>query len=675
MRKLLIWPLAVALVSCVEPVELSGDESDLTSVLSRAKVEFNPSAGIVPFPNNLLLTGGTPEAPLVNIPVQCNESPTSQQLRESILNTLDGFGVYQYPISFTLTEAIDAASVAENVVLVDLGASPPAVVPTVSITGTSSRYLPGCVGTEDVDTVTLLPQTTLSANTNYMVLVKRGLTAADGDAFGADWTWALIRGKLPPVEFGYVDNVAPNAEAGEWGPDGTQTKVITSNRTPLESNEENFETLEGILLLWEAHKDILDAAEALGTVRDDALLAWSFRTGSTTQSLDAAVEGSAADMALDSVSGIQLTDYMGADEGSVYIAEHMNRYFGINVFEEAADSPDNWKSDETTKIKFYCDDTAGDQAGYAIDCANLGSVMYAEFSSPQYQLPFEDRGVIADDGTVFEGAPGPWMEIIRPPQASNIETIEAVIVVPSTPAPEDGYPVVFYGHGVGNSKEQGFPVALALAGKGIATVSIDWVGQGVRAVKVPQPSPDCGYVKDPDSGDVKRSAFNPEGGCYYPLLANNPLVARDNARQSALDYLVFIKSLLGSCGDADGCSGFKVDTDKVGYLGLSIGGFIGQLTVAMSPEIKALALSNTGIGWIETVENTNPFYSCPLVNAGIDSGTLSGEYWDGPEDTDALCLSKDPADPNSFVNDPGWGTLASAYRWTLDMAEPANFWD
>ena len=68
MRKLLIWPLAFALVSCVEPVELSGDESDLTSVLSRAKVEFNPSASIVPFPNNLLLTGGTPEHHCVNIP-------------------------------------------------------------------------------------------------------------------------------------------------------------------------------------------------------------------------------------------------------------------------------------------------------------------------------------------------------------------------------------------------------------------------------------------------------------------------------------------------------------------------------------------------------------------------------------------------------------------------------
>ena len=155
MRKLLIWPLAFALVSCVEPVELSGDESDLTSILSRAKVEFNPSASIVPFPNNLLLTGGTPEAPLVNIPAQCNESPTQTLLRESILNTLDGFGAYQYPIQFTLTEAVDPATIAENVTLLDLGVSPPAVVPTLAIAGESTRSLPGCVGTEVVSNVTL----------------------------------------------------------------------------------------------------------------------------------------------------------------------------------------------------------------------------------------------------------------------------------------------------------------------------------------------------------------------------------------------------------------------------------------------------------------------------------------------------------------------------------------
>ena len=90
--------------------------------------------------------------------------------------------------------------------------------------------------------------------------------------------------------------------------------------------------------------------------------------------------------------------------------------------------------------------------------------------------------------------------------------------------------------------------------------------------------------------------------------------------------------MLASCGSSNGCSGFKVDAEKVGYLGISIGGFIGQLTVAMSPEIKALGLSNTGIGWIETLEKINPFYNCPIVNAGIESGTLVGELWSGVDD-------------------------------------------
>ena len=182
MRKLLIWPLAFALVSCVEPVELSGDEADLTSVLSRAKVEFNPSASIVPFPNNLLLTGGTPEAPLVNIPVQCNESPASTLLRESILNTLDGFGVYQYPIQFTLTEAVDPATIAENVTLLDLGVSPPAVVPTVAIAGEVDPIASRMCRYRVASNVTLIPQVALSPQTNHMVLMKKGLKAADGDS-------------------------------------------------------------------------------------------------------------------------------------------------------------------------------------------------------------------------------------------------------------------------------------------------------------------------------------------------------------------------------------------------------------------------------------------------------------------------------------------------------------
>ena len=136
-EKLLIWPIAFALVSCVESVDLTGAETDLTSVLNRAKVEFNPSAGIVPFPNYLLLPDGK-----VSIPEQCNESPTAQQLRESILNTLDGFGVYQYPIQFSLSEPVDPSTIEENIRLVDLGVSPPVEVEFEYRAGTAVRSTP-----------------------------------------------------------------------------------------------------------------------------------------------------------------------------------------------------------------------------------------------------------------------------------------------------------------------------------------------------------------------------------------------------------------------------------------------------------------------------------------------------------------------------------------------------
>ena len=72
-------------------------------------------------------------------------------------------------------------------------------------------------------------------------------------------------------------------------------------------------------MLWEAHKDILDAAEALGTVRDDALLAWSFKTGSTTTGLDSSIDGTAAQQALDSVGGVQIVDYIGGAEAGAYM--------------------------------------------------------------------------------------------------------------------------------------------------------------------------------------------------------------------------------------------------------------------------------------------------------------------------------------------------------------------
>ena len=154
----------------------------------------------------------------------------------------------------------------------------------------------------------------------------------------------------------------------------------------------------------------------------------------------------------------------------------------------------------------------------------------------------------------------------------------------------------------------------------------------------------------------------------------NPLVARDNARQSASITWCFIKSMVAAVVALGDVPVSKSTTTRlVIWESLLVADWPDDSRyVAREIDIKALGLSNTGVGWIEIVEKTNPFYNCPLVNSGIESGTLVGELWSGEDDLDALCLNNDPTDPNSFVNQPV-GVLASAYRWTVDVVEPANY--
>ena len=175
------------------------------------------------------------------------------------------------------------------------------------------------------------------------------------------------------------------------------------------------------------------------------------------------------------------------------------------------------------------------------------------------------------------------MDTIRPPQVTQFETIRAVMVVPATPAPEDGHPVVFFGHGIGNDKEQMFGAAAEMAGKGIATVSIDWVSQGER--QLPLVNPVARLRWRPSKASSVRPRFEAAitVSTRMRITRSSHVITTHGSRPWITCAL---SRCLPDCGDSDGCSGFQVNADKAGYLGLSVGGLIGQLTVAMSPEIQ-----------------------------------------------------------------------------------------
>ena len=174
-----------------------------------------------------------------------------------------------------------------------------------------------------------------------MVMIKRGLKAADGDDFGADWTWALIRGELQPVEFGYVDNVAPDLDAGEWAPDGTQTKVVVSNRTPLASSEENFESLEDFCFFGKHTKVSSTLPRSL--VRNATIYSWR-GASKLAQRLRVLIQMLRV-LLLSKLSTPSAAFRLWITSGAlkpVHMASHMNHYFGFNVLENPKDDDRNW---------------------------------------------------------------------------------------------------------------------------------------------------------------------------------------------------------------------------------------------------------------------------------------------------------------------------------------------
>jgi len=141
-------------------------------------------------------------------------------------------------------------------------------------------------------------------------------------------------------------------------------------------------------------------------------------------------------------------------------------------------------------------------------------------------------------------------------------------------------------------------------------------------------------------------------------------------RQSVVDGLSFLHAMHTSCAaEAGGCGDLTIDPDNFGYIGHSLGGYIGQAMIAMSPyPIAALNLSVSGVNWRHTIEYMpSPKWGCIFMNALIDLGAIQGEYWDGDDDTTAFCVT------TNWRQEPAYTALASAFFWIADSAEPATF--
>ncbi len=233
--------------------------------------------------------------------------------------------------------------------------------------------------------------------------------------------------------------------------------------------------------------------------------------------------------------------------------------------------------------------------------AGLGSVTIGSFQSPNYLGP---------DDTI---APTPTNPSLAIPASTNPVFFNALL--PATPKPAAGYPVVIFGHGFGDSRFGG-PTAVAptLARNGFAVVAINAVGHGFGPLSTVSFTDTSGNTTTLPAGG-RGEDLNGDGqidateGCV--VLTPVAYGTRDCLRQTVVDLLQLVHAIQQGI-DLDGDGKADLDASHIYYAGQSLGAMYGTMLTALTPAVRAAAL-NVGGGTETAIVRWSPSYQSLAV--------------------------------------------------------------
>lgn len=199
------------------------------------------------------------------------------------------------------------------------------------------------------------------------------------------------------------------------------------------------------------------------------------------------------------------------------------------------------------------------------------------------------------------------------PKINSYQTVTVQMTVPDSNAvtmPEAGWPVVILQHGITSRKEDMLAISGTLASQGFATIAIDHPLHGSR-----------GFTQETANGTLTFNASTNSATDYMNLA--NLLVTRDNLRQSIADMLALRFAL-------NNLTGVTIDRSRVQFLGHSLGGITGTSMVALANvstgnaaldaafKIETAALAMPG-GAVANFLLDSPSFG-PLIKASIMLG-------------------------------------------------------
>lgn len=556
------------------------------TVLSLPEATFDPERGTVPFPNDLLLTRDA-QGTRVNLPPAPSTAPEIQKQLIAELNKLDGFSTTA-PIVSENSDTLGA---------IDLGKLDPSLLTAatrflkVTATGAVPQNVEVCLdcrvskkadGTlpNNPSQLQFVPRVPLDERSTYAAVMTAGLKNVRGQRVVPTGAFALLRSSAP-----LVDSAGRSQVSG----------VLDAQARNLEAARKGL-------------KPLFDGLAAAGLPRKDISLAWAFTTQSTVSTLK------------------QLHD-LPATVGAVN--------------EKLPDAP---RYVEDVSPAFFA----------RMDLLSLPRGNIGKVFQGQLTVPFALTG---PNGTLR-------------PEVLRFDRVPFLLVMPSTTAPETGFPVTLFAHGLRGNHQHLLAVANALAGSGRAVFAIDTVKHGERSMCLgsaavlgtqanPNPTDDqaCDDPvtqmcdNEPASPTFGRCIARPgiqrtvcafsnpkadltcaaarsgrgegrcldtdptgdndqcEGGTFRKnadgsvtisgwnmLDLQNFFVTRDNFRHQVLDLAQVVRVLQGPGLDEQlaELGGAPVDGTHLDYLGQSLGGMLGTLYTAVSPDVRRAVLNVPG---------------------------------------------------------------------------------
>jgi hypothetical protein len=665
MKNRLALAALVVMSGCYDVERNPGETQGTLPPLDGPTVEFDPANSIIPFPNNLVINPATGK---LNVPAPACETPAAKALRVGVLNTLDGFGTYEAAMQVTFTDDVDPTTLAGNIVMyqrsnmgTDVNPANAQMVPIVFAPSTSLRFnAADCTAQPAaIHAVTIVPKVPLDQKSTYTIALLDGIKTSAGKSYIPSFTWALVRQSVDPVQ------LAPGCDYSN-----PTSCTIISERTPLDplgdanhNGIPDFIEIVGLDQLWHAEATGLAFLDATGHTRDQILVAWEVTTQTTTDQLDASVAGSPASM-------LNPTAFVPSSTHSVVPQQAgSTRNFLIGAYEQIAGlSPQ--------AASAFCDQ---------IGCDNVGDVLGAGLGAMTFQTH------VANPFSGASDIPGTWSDPVHPDvQESFTVTSQGMALppgvlpvlafIPAGNMPATGWPVVVFAHGLGLQKEILFLLAPQLATAGFASVAIDFVDHGDRAVRVTADAAlgcaghcqvatttMCSQNSDCGSETCVLPAFSRSTiQCFAPFLSTDLGTTRDNVRQTVLD-LQRLSHAVKACGTTM-CGAFKVDPTHIVYAGISNGDIIGSTTTATDGDLNASALNAEGVGWLDILKNTQTLQiKCPLVNGLINAGIVQGALFDPAMPTVGACLT------NDWQMQPAFQQFSAIAQIILDPADGANF--